>query len=226
MQCESCGSAISSKMKAALRLNTCPYCAGEIMPKLKSEQYINLLDVLEATTFTTKLEVDVQIREKVANLLVSNFVFKKLENPTREPDLIKVDDEPVVEAKVQQAITTPSLPKSKPALEETKVETKMASREDSALASPVEEPLEKLPARQLKGSKKTNYKQEPQKELSMKDFLKASEETYQDDDSYEDSFDGLSPEEIKRFFPTLSSDEIVGIAASESKATGRGIKRL
>jgi len=224
-------------MKGALRSNTCPYCAGEIMPKLKAEQYTNLLDVLEATTFTTKMEVDIQIREKVADLLVSNFVFKKLENPEKEPNLIRIDEDILVSSRTPSTLSsTPVLGVANAGLTTSPnqvLDTDMSPKASEELAkeakrSPTEkiESIDRAPARQLKGSKKTNYKQEPQKELSMRDFLKASEETYQDDDFDSDPLDGLTPDEVKKFFPSLSTDEIVGIAGNESKGSGKGIKRL
>lgn len=232
MNCESCGSTISSKMKGAIRSNTCPYCAGEIMPKLKAEQYLNLLDVLEATTFTTKVEIDIQIREKVAALLISNFVFKKLDKPTKEPDLIKIDEDSVEIPTIQnKPLPTEPLKESSAKVEIKEVRTpppETLSEQPSKMeVSNLEEIAERSPARSLKGNKKTNYNKGTQKELSMKDFLGAQDLNQDDLDSDgTDPLEGLTPEEVKRFFPSLSTEEIVGIAASEAKGTGRGIKRL
>lgn len=217
IKCESCNEQIASKMKAAIASNTCPFCSGNIMHPMKAEQYSHLLACLEQTAFTNKPEVDVQIREKVANLLVTKFVFKKL-NEEASSDLIAIESEEEVMPAPQSSSPT-FQPKT-----ETKTEAKKQKKEK-------EKPLPEAPSRSLSGKKREvsppSTKSAPPALASFYQGLEERPVTL--DDMEDDPTEGLTEEEIRRFFPSLSGDdlaEIRGASTSQREFTGKGIKRV
>lgn len=93
MKCISCSLEITTKMKAAIRNNVCPFCGSDIMESKRAKQYVALSSVLGNTKFTNKDEVDSKIREKVLEVLLENFEFAKLASAPKEDDLVAVDDD-------------------------------------------------------------------------------------------------------------------------------------
>jgi hypothetical protein len=108
MKCENCEKEISNDMRGALKSNACPWCSNSIMSPEKAEQYFNLIQLLDLTSFTNRQDVDTQIRTKVASLLVSNFIFMQIA-PTIEEDVI-VLDEPKPRVKHPPLTTSGPLP--------------------------------------------------------------------------------------------------------------------
>lgn len=205
MQCESCNTEISSKMKGALKMNACPFCSEQIMPSMKAEQYSNLVEVLEQTTFTNRSDVDSQIRDKVAGLLMSNFLFKRLDLPDAPRDIIVLDDEQ----------TTPPAELARPPITETKVQK--VSSTGKPLNTITEDQALRAPSRNVSDAAKAP-RQAPQptsgKGLSVKDYAMMQDQVYtEESDSGVDLSDlaGLTPEEIMTTFPELTAADIEGI---------------
>lgn len=227
MKCESCQADISPKMRAAFVNNTCPFCGGSLMHALKAEQYVNLLEVLDSTTFTNRPEVDSQIKEKVANLLVTKFVFKKLDEEALPADVI-VLDEPEVAVNVIAATPTPVVP-----VIQTPSPASPISKPTKSTPSVPTEKVASAPSRSLQPKKKSPALQ---KEMTLMDSFKEVtgvkhnsedlEMDYQDD--LEDPMDGLSEDEVKRFFPTLTNNDMQNLKESvvQRGLTGKGIKRV
>jgi len=222
MQCESCNVEISSKMRAAFQKNTCPFCGDVVLNPKKAEQYVNLLNVLDETTFTNRPEVDSQIKEKVANLLVTKFVFMKLDQEAQPRDVIILDEpEAIIITKLPTSTPTPS-----PALE-----TKSINEEIEAAKVALSKKAAHAPSRPLQKKKVPAL----EKEMTLMDSLGQDHSKYssEDDLDSEDPMDGLSEDEVKRFFPTLSGDDMKKIKESNYSSnnvqrglTGKGIKRI
>jgi len=129
MQCENCNQTITSKMKGAIASNSCPFCADPIMDQQKAEQYSNLLEVLDQTSFTNKAEFDEKIREKFAALMLTNFIFMKVDNQdlvileTSEPELIEEEN------------TTVALPKKVRKAKKAKAKTKVVKKVNTKKAN-------------------------------------------------------------------------------------------
>jgi DNA-directed RNA polymerase subunit RPC12/RpoP len=254
MKCESCSAEISSKMRGALKKNTCPFCAEKIMAPMKAEQYANLLDVLDQTSFTNRSDIDTQIREKVAGLLMTNFVFKKLDLPKVAPDVIVIDNNLPIPGtttvnvpnptSISDTITVVNVPNSAsdittvvntPNLTSTSaVDVNTASTRSIGETKAAPKPLKP------QGT--------PKPSLTPSEYAKLQDETY-NDDNYSDNEDfdsptlsdleGLTPEEIMRTFPDLTMEEIASMKEQATNAikhrhapsqrtssSGNGIKRL
>lgn len=233
MKCESCEENISSKMRGALANNLCPFCSKEIMPALKAEQYLNLLEVLEQTTFTNRMDVDSQIRDKVANLLMGNFVFKKLAVPESKLDIIVLDDENEEE---EQEIPFEEVKIPKVRAQKKTAVQKVSSTGKALNAVTSEQINSSTPRSVPSGSQKSQSPQAPGG-FSAKDYINAQNDPYSDPISRESNalsdFDGLTPEEILKAFPDLTIQDIeamkqgaLGQLQQSSTSSGRGIKRL
>jgi len=79
-------------MKAAIAKNECPFCAEQIMEPEKLEQLRHLEQVLSTKQFTNKEEVNRLIREKVIELLLQHFEFKRITPVEQTDDVIVLDD--------------------------------------------------------------------------------------------------------------------------------------
>ena len=227
MQCESCNTEISSKMKAAVRNNSCPYCNGLIMPPMKAEQYLNLVEVLEQTTFTNRSDVDAQIRDKVTGLLMNNFLFKRLELAAAVRDIIVLDEDEEELPLPPPAQATASVPSraSTPALtpaltpESSKTIQKVSST-GKPLNTITEDEALRAPSRSVSDAAKTPRQTSQPisgNGLSARDYAMAQNQTYADnDDSSDPGVDisdlaGLTPEEILTTFPELTTADIEGM---------------
>lgn len=246
MKCESCSTEVSNKMKHSIASNVCPFCGGKIMPDMKAEQYINLLEVLDQTSFTNRSDIDTQIREKIASLLITNFIFKKLDLPKVGPDIIVIDDSPVsipnVAPPVTKALTSSAVPPPTVA----PVATQVASSPQHPQA---ESDLNSLPSRSIARVPLKAASPQSSTAFSVADYARFQDETYNDASESDTptlaDIDGLTPEEILRAFPELSIQDIQGMKeeaiamgtgqrqsqnrpqrASQSTTSGSGIKRL
>jgi len=101
MQCISCGSEVSSKMKSALHSNTCPFCGSSILESSRARSYADLITVFDKVRLTNRDDVDLQIKEKMIDILIRNFDLSKIESQSQD-DVITVDD-------VVSPVKTPSL---------------------------------------------------------------------------------------------------------------------
>lgn len=219
MKCESCSAEISNKMRAALKMNTCPFCSGKILSDKKAQQYVNLLTVLDQAIFTNKVDIDSQIKDKVVQLMLDNFVFMKLDNPEVRSDIITVPDEEelVVSKPVEVKKEKPTPPK--------KVDEEEEGEEGDDYPDQPTRTLPKkrtLPRPQVKGAP------------SMKDYIAAQNESSFDDE--EEMVSDSSIDEILKVFPQLSKEEALNALRADSEMkkvkmpqrglTGKGIKRL
>jgi Zn-finger nucleic acid-binding protein len=255
MQCESCNAEISSKMKAAVKNNSCPYCNGLIMPPMKAEQYLNLVEVLEQTTFTNRSDVDAQIRDKVTGLLMNNFLFKRLELAAAVRDIIVLEDEdPIKHMTVDPtdggtiyrgSKVIPAAEPAKPSINNENVQK--VSSTGKSLNTITEDQAMRAPSRSVSDAAKTPRQTSQPisgNGLSAKDYAMAQDQAYSDDDSNDPGVDisdlaGLTPEEILTTFPELTTADIEGmISRTTSKLsqhpqtskvqrglTGNGIRR-
>lgn len=235
MHCESCNQHISSKMKGAIKSNTCPFCGEQIMNPLKAEQFVNLTELLDATDFTNKKEVDVQIRTKVATLLLENFVFKKLENTSKGSDLISIDDTTHIVA--SDSSTSTSF--AQPTEQSMPTNTKHSSFKEKSFQPEILEKKDNTPTSETQPhttstprSLKNNKNKNKQKTKLPSLYQTLEESSSLDDENYNDynEAEGLTPEELKKFFPSLSEQDLSEMLdrSAESKKTteGTGIRRL
>lgn len=113
MKCETCTTEITSQMRHSIASNTCPYCGLDIMSPEKAEQYLNLVELLDHTSFTNKPDFDSQLREKFASLMITNFAFMRISPQEEDSDLIVLGA--TSPKKEQSFIQRPTPPKiSKP----------------------------------------------------------------------------------------------------------------
>lgn len=232
MQCESCNEYITPKMKGALKSNICPFCNEQIMNPLKAEQYFNLVELLDLTDFTNRKDVDVQIRTKVANLMLENFVFKKLDTPQKQSDLIVLDEKAHVVSDHTPTFSTTLATNAELKQQLTQNNSKQTNAKDSnsspetlsSTTTQVESPTQVGSPRSLKANKNKN-----KQKTKLPSLYQSLEQQV---DSEEDSFDdsGLTPEELKKFFPSLTDQDLSDMLdrTKESKKTqeGSGIRRL
>ena len=221
MQCESCNTEISSKMKAAIRSNACPYCSENIMPPMKAEQYLNLVEVLEQTTFTNRSDVDAQIRDKVTGLLMNNFLFKRLELAAAVRDIIVLDEDQELAPPAPVQVKAPVPPKAPtPTLaSESSKTTQKVSSTGKPLNTITEDEALRAPSRSVSDAAKTPRQTSQPisgNGLSARDYAMAQNQTYADDDSSDPGVDisdlaGLTPEEILTTFPELTTADIEGM---------------
>ena len=246
MRCESCNAPIPGNMRGALRNNVCPYCGEELMNEMKAEQYYNLLVLLDTTQFTNRPDLDSQIRDKVANLMVSQFVFRKISSPQEEdivlvetPSIptIEVSPEPVEVAQPQPKPKKQSRKKQKakarppesPLLPEKKV-----SETGKVLNDYTEEDIENYAPRTAGESatpKKPSYTELRKQGLSEKDYLEALKNNYIPTDTDEEQQPAPLPE--------MSAEQMKQVAAQQLQkdmerlqntlpkrgGTGAGIRR-
>lgn len=92
MQCMSCEAEISGKMRAALHGNVCPFCGAQIMDTKKARNYSSLVSILGKTQFTNRDDLDSKIKDKVLDLLVSNFEFYRLEDSQTNTEVVMIED--------------------------------------------------------------------------------------------------------------------------------------
>lgn len=235
MQCESCHADILPTMKGALKTNTCPYCGGEIMEDAKAEQYFNLLGVLDQTTFTNRQDVDSKIRAKVASLIMSNFIFMKIDQPTHREDIIVVDDEA---GKEHVALT--KKPPRKKKKSKPKLQTKsITGRQMNTIT---EEDIDDSQVRSMPmPSPKPQPVQNTKTGLSARDYIQAQNDIYTEASDTGSmvgaSSPGITAEEVMKMFPEMTPEQALealkndaqvleGLAQPQKGLTGKGIRRL
>jgi len=221
-------------MIAAIRNNSCPYCDNPIMPSLKAEQYLNLVNVLNQTAFTNRLDVDEQIREKVTSLLMDNFVFKKLESVDPVADIIVIhDEEPTTPASLQGATSASPIPVLSP-LQSSPIKitpAKVVSQPKEEEFIPPEETKSAAP-RALTRKTSTNESSPvvAQKALSASDYMRAQDESFDDASPDVDAdLDSFSPDELMKIFPDLTPNDLSSMRQSKGVSTdsnSKGIRRL
>lgn len=240
MKCESCNAILSSAMRGALRANSCPFCSGNIMGDQKAEQYYNLLEVLDNTTFTNRSDVDSQIKEKVASLMINNFVFMKLNQTEDKDDIIVVDDDVpshqvVATASPQQTNSKKRRKKGKKGKLQTQsvsgkplntVTEDIVNDDSVPTRVPTPRPKHQISANAPVG--KTG--------LTLADYQNAQNDTYMEVGSTPNVGADLTPDEIMKAFPGLTPEEAVQALQKEADMlqrsgpqkglTGKGIKRL
>lgn len=248
MQCDSCNAHIPPTMRGAIRTNTCPYCAGNIMEEVKSEQYNNLLEVLENTTFTNRGDVDLKIREKVANLIVTNFIFMRVESQDQN-DIIVVQDQPeVVQESVSEVVQqVPVKAKKKKTKRKTKLQkTTKTGKQINKITEDDLDKLDELTIDQaVRSMPSTNKIPSPKKNikagggLTMSDYIGAQEDIYTErPQQAPQAQPQMSAEEVMRMFPGMSPEEALEAVRQDTSLldqlesptqtglTGKGIKRL
>lgn len=237
IKCESCDQTLLPTMKASLKLNICPFCGKAVMANPhKVEQYHHLLNLLDNTIFTDDQKVDDKIREKVASLMISNFVFKKMESvvsPKKE-DLTKIPKIEIAtkeEADGEMEEMEIKLPENIQTV--TSTGKKINQIDEQAI---INAPARKTP------QKRVSPKIDPNKKigtLSARDYLTAQEENIGDieDDS---SSPEMSAEEIMKTFPGMTPEQAASALQQEVNnmqrhqqysipkkgSTGNGIRRL
>jgi hypothetical protein len=215
-------------MRGALKLNACPFCTGKILSDAKAQQYVNLLTVLDQAVFTNKADIDTQIKDKVVQLMLDNFVFMKLDNPEVRSDIIVVSDE-----EEQKVISKPPV-EIKPAKVEKKDPPKQKVEVDEEEEDDEDDDYPDQPTRSL--PKKRPTPRAPAKGgLSMKDYIAAQDESFSDNEAEVD-VNEASIDEILKVFPQLSKEEALNALRADSEMkkvkmpqkglTGKGIKRL
>jgi hypothetical protein len=208
------------------------------MEPTKAEQYSNLVLFLDKTDFTTSKDIDVLIRDKVANLMINNFIFMQIKG-TYKSDLISVP--------TKQEVATEKLRKEEPKQEIFTTKSKKVQKKSST-GKPMNEALEmdiekiddvrSMPT----PTKSQSPKISPTKKfgnLSARDFVEAQDHIYDDaggSDSDLPLDSSESIEEVMKTFPQLSIEEARAAIESERGSdqalvpqkglTGRGIKRL
>lgn len=239
MKCESCDGAISSAMRGSLKTNTCPWCGSSVMGDEKATQYFNLLEMLDQTTFTNRQDVDTQIKEKVASLMISNFIFMKLEQPEVSDDIIVVNETPVQQV-VQRPVAQQAQTKKKKKAKKAKLQKESSSGKalntvsedqiDDSMASRVPTPRPKPKINANAPVTKTG--------LTLSDFQNAQEPGYTEAGSMMGGpgADSLNPDEIMKAFPGMTPEEAVQALQKEADMvqnsgpqkglTGKGIRRL
>jgi hypothetical protein len=222
-------------MRGALKHNSCPFCSEKIMEDAKAEQYYNLLQVLDNTTFTNRNDVDSKIREKVASLIITNFVFMKIAPPEAKDEIIVVGDTEL-EASPQPKENAPLFKKT---------ESKRQVQKKSSTGKPMNQTVEQeVPDTEVRSMPSPKAKKLPPQVsaagLSMKDYLSAQNETYDSADTSYGTESSLTAEEVMKAFPGMTPEEALQALQSDASMlgalnqvatptkglTGKGIKRL
>lgn len=164
MQCESCNKAIPSTMRGAIANNSCPWCAEDLMSPDKAEQYFNLLNILDEATFTNKGSVDIKIREKVAALIIENFLFMLIEKEQVE-DLVVIEDD--LEA-VDEDVLEVSMLKKKVSKKATKAPKKVSKKVSKAKKA-VKKVAKKAATKNPDGVQTVSSTGKPMNQLSVGD---------------------------------------------------------
>lgn len=228
MHCESCGATITPNMRGALSNNSCPFCSGEIMEPAKAEQYSNLLNVLDRTTFTNREDVDGKIRSKVASLMINNFIFM-LTPSSAEEDIVVLDEEQL-DNQVDLEVATPqdySNTVSKATKKKTKKTKKTTSKKASKKSKKQSDSVQKTSST---GKKLNEYLDLDPSEvqprtpeardlsapsnlkvggLTMQDFMGAQQDIYEGSSSAGSmlSQPTISAEEVMSMFPNMTPEQ-------------------
>jgi hypothetical protein len=226
-------------MKHSINSNTCPFCGGPIMEATKAEQFTNLVMFLEKTNFTTSKEVDILIRDKVANLMISNFIFMQVKG-VHKSDLIVIPEQKEQAKEATKEVTKESIKQQEIFTTKSKKVQKKSST-GKPMNEALDIDIEKIDdVRSIPSSPKASApKISPSKKignLSAKDFMDAQDQVYDVANDEPSSDYAESVEEVMKAFPQLSIEEARAAIEAEKGSqqaltpqrglTGRGIKRL
>ena len=209
----------------------------------KAEQYLNLVDLLEQTSFTNKPAFDAQLREKFASLMITNFIFMRVTPQESETDLVVLSEEP-------EPTPTPAPTKPKAKRKTKKRRKKEASAPEAdvqkvdsrgrPMNTYIDADLDDLEheVKSMPTPKKKRAPKAPPSGAGLPNYAALQQEMYETEDLGGDSqHPQMTAEELMQTFPELSSAEASAALQKDlQKAakylnpqkglSGDGIKRL